>query len=120
MIPISLQHALALYTIVLGVVIVVIWLYAELTVRRPQRFLAKQFLWRCVFCGYMYLDEGAESISECPRCGSLNALEDKHARFVKPRAAASPVEEDDLTAKARRNPSRRKRPQQKRRGPRRR
>jgi len=82
MIQIALTHALALYSAILGLLITAIWVYTELTVRRHHRFLEKQFLWRCVFCGYTYLDESAEKVSQCPRCASFNSLDDKHARFV--------------------------------------
>jgi len=114
-------NALVLYSAALALVIVAIWIYTEVTTRRTYRALGKQFLWRCVFCGYTYLDEAAESISQCPRCGSFNSIDDRHARFVKTHtsAAATPLE-SGAPSKGRRNPSRRKRPQQRRRGPRRR
>ena len=56
MTQISLTHALALYSVLLGVVIAAIWLYTEFTVHRYRGFLEKQYLWRCVYCGYTYLD----------------------------------------------------------------
>jgi hypothetical protein len=77
MIEIELTWALAFYSIVLGVLIGAIWFYTELSVRHPQRQLGKQFLWRCVFCGYSYLDEESHEISECPRCSNLNSRAEK-------------------------------------------
>lgn len=123
MIQISLTYALAFYSTVLGILVAAIWIYTELTVRRHHRFLGKQYLWRCVFCGYTYLDESAEQVSQCPRCASYNSVQDKHARFVVTRTATIEAPHD-LTAPAaqepRRNPSHRKRPHQRRRGPRKR
>jgi len=121
MIQIALTHALALYSAILGLLITAIWVYTELTVRRHHRFLEKQFLWRCVFCGYTYLDESAEKVSQCPRCASFNSLDDKHARFVPVRVSThdslgQPTEHEPT----RRNPSHRKRPHQRHRGPRKR
>ena len=77
MIEISLTTALALYSIILALIVGIIFLYTELSVKRPQQHLGEQFLWRCTFCACTYLDESANPISQCPRCGSFNSLEDK-------------------------------------------
>ncbi|MBI5091039.1 MAG: hypothetical protein HZB26_01185 [Candidatus Hydrogenedentes bacterium] len=124
MIEIELTTAVALYSAILVLIIGAIWLYTEVAVRRTQRVLAKQFLWRCVFCGYSYLDESAAQISQCPRCESFNTIGDKHAKAVVSRSEAllgdtvENVHEDE--SEFRRNSSHRKRPHQKRRGGRRR
>ena len=120
MIPISLTTALALYSAVLGVLALGIWLYTEATVRRSYRALGKQFLWRCVFCGYVYLDEGAEQLSQCPRCESFNSVSDAKARFVSSRAAPPETGQGETAEEPQRNTSHRKRPHQRHRGPRRR
>ena len=120
MIEISLRHALILYSSLLGLIVLGIWLYTEVTARRSYHFLEKQFLWRCVFCGYIYLDEAAESVSQCPRCSSYNSVDDRRARYVRARAATPELRAPEPPAKPLRNPSRRKRPHQRRRGPRRR
>ena len=115
MIEISLTQALALYSSVLGLTIGGIWLYTELSIRRPQRHLGEQFLWRCTFCGCTYLDEGAQRFSQCPRCESFNAVEEATSK-----ANATRFEAALETAEAAdgRNTSRRKRHHQRRRGPR--
>lgn len=120
MIEIQLTTALAIYGTVLALLIAFIWLYTEFSVHRTTRTLEKQSLWQCVFCGYTYLDEGAQELSKCPRCASFNSATDKHARFVPARAhhgeeVQTPNEEESRHP----NPSRRKRPHQRRRGPRR-
>jgi hypothetical protein len=120
MIQIQITTALALYGAVIGLLIVCIWLYTEFFVHRTTRTLEKQSLWQCVFCGYTYLDEGAQELSQCPRCASFNSATDKHARFVPSRARQSEEDEPSADVEPRHpNPSRRKRPHQRRRGPRR-
>ena len=123
MIQISLTSALAFYSAVLGCVVLVIWIYTEIVVRRSYNVLTKQFLWRCVFCGYTYLDEDAADLSQCPRCESYNSARDKHARLVRTRPSTHRFDEDQLAQEpqaSRRNPSHRKSPQKRRRGPRKR
>jgi len=115
MIEITLSQALALYSAALGLTVSGIWLYTELSVRRPQRHLGDQFLWRCTFCACTYLDEAAQRISQCPRCESFNAVEEATSR-----SNTSHIEETPQTTEglAGRNTSRRKRHHQRRRGPR--
>ena len=123
MIQLSLTQGLAFYSFLLLAGAVVIWLYTEITARRVHHRLEAQYLWRCIYCAYTYLDENAETLSQCPRCGSFNSLTDKHARFIKaPRATLKPAQQPAATddESPRRNPSRRKRPGARRRGPRRR
>ena len=117
MIEIELPQALALYSILLGLLAAGIWLYTELTVRRPQRRLGQQFLWKCTFCGCTYLDEHAEKLSQCPRCQNFNSaneaavfqIHDTGARKTAPTLEPAPQ-----------GSSRRKRKGQRTRGPRRR
>ena len=121
MILLELTQALALYSVVLGLLGAGIWIYTEFSMNRPQRGLGKQFLWRCIYCGFAYLDESAERVSQCPRCESFNSVEDKNARQAPLTASereVNPNPEQDEAKK--RNASRRKRHHQKRRGPRRR
>lgn len=121
MIQITLTTALALYSGVLLCGAIIIWLYTELHTRHKFWVLEKQHVWRCVFCGYTYLDEDDQPISECPRCQSLNAETDQHAKLVPNRkTAAQNVAKSETEEQSRRNPARRKNPGAKRRGPRRR
>lgn len=119
MIEIQLTTAVVLYAAVLGALMGSVWLFTEFSVRRTQKTLEKQHLWRCVFCGYTYLDEGAMEVSQCPRCESFNSMTDKHARFVRARSRRRREEPEEDAPSTRRNPSHRKRPHQRRRGPRR-
>lgn len=120
MIQISLSSAVILYSAILGLIALSIWIYTEIYVRRTHNVLEKQFLWKCVFCGYVYLDEAAEKLSCCPRCESYNSVEDAHARYIKSRVTQTEQPEDPYPDPDRRNTSHRKRPHQRRRGPRKR
>ena len=116
MIEIQLTTALALYSLLLAVLGLAIWVYTELSVRRPQQYLGKQFLWRCTFCACTYLDETAQSISQCPRCASFNSAADDAAPHNLPNI---PKTESEDGASNVRGSSKRKR-QGGKRGPRRR
>ena len=88
MIELELNAALALYSGILFTVVAALWLYTSLRVYRPQRYLGKQYLWRCTICGFAYLDEEAEHMSQCPRCQSYNAAQDRGAKAAPPHAPA--------------------------------
>lgn len=118
MFQIELSHAVALYSLILAVLIVAIWVYTELSIRRPQRSLGQQFLWQCTYCGCKYLDESAKNISRCPRCQSYNALEE--ASEGRASVTGDSLATEPGTDRRSRNPSNRKRHHQRRRGPRRR
>jgi hypothetical protein len=118
MIQISLTTALVFYSAVLGCLILFIWIYTEISGRRSHLVLEKQFLWHCVFCGYIYLDETAETLSQCPRCHSYSSTDDKLARYIDTRPTRATFVEEIGGLEEGRNTSRRKRPHQRRRGPR--
>jgi len=124
MIQISLTTAIFIYGTVIVVGAVLLYFASELRATRAYRVLEKQFLWRCAFCGFLYLDENAGEISRCPRCESFNTgkeAQDKAVNAVKHRPREETKEEPKVEGETpRRNPSRRKRPQSGRRGPRRR
>ena len=121
MIEISLPAALIIYSVVILAGALGIWIYTELTTRRAYLVLEKQYLWRCVFCSYTYLDTEAVKHSTCPQCHSINSLEDKRARFIPvPKALRESGTAQEPKRETRRNPSRGKRPGARRRGPRRR
>lgn len=121
MIQISLSTALIVYSVVILAGALGIWMYMEITTRRAYLVLEKQYLWRCVFCSYTYLDADAVKHSECPQCHSINSMEDKRARFVQTaagRAAAKATPE--AREETRHNPSKGKKKGARHRGPRRR
>ncbi|HPC18085.1 MAG TPA: hypothetical protein P5318_16420 [Candidatus Hydrogenedentes bacterium] len=116
MIQISLTSALVFYSALLCALAIAIWTHTEIVSRRIQAVLTKQFLWRCTFCGYIYLDEQAERLSRCPRCDCYNSTEDKLARYI----PAETIRVPESPREPQRDSSHRKRPHQRRRGPRRR
>lgn len=118
MIEISLSAALILYSSILGLFAVGIWVYTEITTRRSFYVLERQNLWRCIFCGYIYLDQEAEAVSQCPRCASYNAASDENVRFVKTAPSKDEATECLQGEEPARNASHRKRPHQRHRGPR--
>lgn len=128
MIQIGLTTALLIYGGMLLFGFVLMYVASELRASRMYRVLEKQFLWRCTFCGYLYLDEDAIALSQCPRCTSFNAMDDAQDRAVtssKQRLGVAGPEAEQDTEKAddampRRNPARKKRHGQSHRGPRRR
>ena len=121
MIQISLSTALFVYGAIIVVGAVAIWLYTEVTSRRAYLVLEKQYLWRCVFCSYTYLDADAVTHSKCPQCHSINSMDDKQARFVPVAGAdALAAAPDEPPQTSRHNPSKGKRKGARSRGPRRR
>lgn len=124
MIQITLGTALLIYGTLIIVGLVVLTILGELRATGVYQVLEKQFMWRCIFCNFLYLDEEAASLSQCPRCGSYNKSKEAQDERVSanreqwaPEEKRAPADPEDLP---RRNPSRRKRPGQRRRGPRRR
>ncbi|HNZ48125.1 MAG TPA: hypothetical protein PLZ53_04125 [Candidatus Hydrogenedentes bacterium] len=124
MIQITLGTALLVYGTVIIVGFALLSLLGELRATGVYTVLEKQFMWRCVFCSFLYLDQEAVTISRCPRCGSYNKSKEAQDERVSanrehwaPEPVSGPADPEDLP---RRNPSRRKRPGQSRRGPRRR
>jgi hypothetical protein len=120
MIEVELTTALALYSVVIGVLVLMIWLYTELSIRRPQRRLGRQFLWRCTFCSCTYLDETAQTLSQCPRCANYNRMEEAAAAPQTAPVLASTADTSKEDPNKPRKGSKRKRRQRKRGGRRRR
>jgi len=120
MIEISITTAAAFYSLLLLSGMLAAWIYTEIHVQRAQVAMAKQNVWRCAYCAFSYLDEEAVRLSQCPRCGSINAAEEKRL----PRNPTPGVEPAadlvDGQAPPRRNPSHQKRPGAQTHGPRRR
>lgn len=120
MFEISLTQALAFYSslVVLGAFF--IWFYTEVNTHHAYRVLERQYLWRCVFCAFTYLDEAAERVSKCPRCHSLNSIDDAGARYAGVTLPSTEPVSLSVIEPPRRNPSHRKRPGARNKGPRRR
>lgn len=125
MIEITLTTAILLYGAVILAGLLLLYMVSELRARHVYHVLEKQFVWRCAFCGFLYLDEDAAILSQCPRCESYNTMDDAQDRAVSRARQAVTVSgpehiEEEPGPAPRRNSARRKRPGQKRRGPRKR
>ncbi|MFA7693454.1 MAG: hypothetical protein GX117_07845 [Candidatus Hydrogenedentes bacterium] len=125
MIEILFSTAILLYGALILFGFIFLYFFGELRARHVYRVLEHQFLWRCSFCNFMYLDEQASTLSLCPRCGSYNTVTDAQDRAVSRSLSQQIKEEAQESARekeeqipTRRNPARRKRPGQRRRGPR--
>ncbi|MBI2423186.1 MAG: hypothetical protein HYV27_10185 [Candidatus Hydrogenedentes bacterium] len=121
MIEISLGTAMLVYSLILLAGATMLWLYMEVKEQRRHFEVKNQFIWRCAICTYVYLDDEAEKFSSCPRCHTLNSIQDANAKAVLPRhlEPETPVEKDPED-QPRRNASKQKRRGTSRRGPRRR
>lgn len=127
MIEITFTSAVLVYGAFILAGFMFLYMISELRARHVYRVLERQFLWRCAFCSFLYLDEDAATLSQCPRCGSYNTIADGQDRavgrsrshLVAAEAELAALEKEDDTV-PRRNSARRKRPGQTRRGPRRR
>ncbi len=125
MIEITLNTAVLVYGAVILAGLLMLYMVSELRARHVYRVLEKQFLWRCAFCGFLYLDEDAAILSKCPRCESYNTMDDAQDRAVSKARHAALIPDSGVAPETpenvpRRNAARRKRPGQTRRGPRRR
>lgn len=119
MIAISFNTALALYSGILLLLALAVWLWTEFRTRHVQRSMEEQYRWRCAFCGFTYLDDSGERLTQCPQCESWNALEDQPDQEGLVPAAATPAG-DTETSREKQGSSRRKRPGQRSKGGRRR
>ena len=77
MIAISFNTALALYSGILFLLAAAVWFWTEFRTHHVQRSMEEQYRWRCSFCGFTYLDDSGERLTQCPQCQSWNALEDQ-------------------------------------------
>ena len=80
MIEITISTAVLLYGAIILTGFLFLYMVSELRARHVYRVLEKQFMWRCAFCGFLYLDEDAVMLSKCPRCESYNTMEDARTR----------------------------------------
>lgn len=115
MIEISITGAFIVYSFVLAIVAVILWYLSEINVRKIYTAFKEQNVWRCDYCAFVYLDTVAEEVSQCPRCYSYNVAKVKQKEEVTQRETLPEDEKEK-----RRNPSHKKNPHARHRGPRRR
>ncbi len=117
MIEISVTWAFIIFSFVILLAIIVLWYLSELNARKIYSFYKEQYVWKCAYCSFVYLDADSEEISQCPRCNSYNVAYQSANNIFEPKQI---VTENSSGEVRRRNPSRKKNPHAKHRGPRKR
>lgn len=120
MIEISVTEAFIIFSFVILVISVVLWYLSEVSARRIYSFYKEQYVWKCSYCAFVYLDTESEEISQCPRCNSYNVIYQGANGTSEITGKDIVVREDSSGEVKRRNPSRKKNPHARHRGPRRR
>ncbi len=111
MIEISITEAFVIYSFIIAISGIVLWGLSELGARRIYTEFKSQNVWECNYCAFVYLDTEAEEISLCPRCHSYNVVSN---------IPIQQKQEELQNSEPRRNPSHKKHPHARHRGPRRR
>lgn len=119
MIEISVTWAFIIFSFVILLVSAVLWYFSELNVRKIYNFYKEQYVWKCAYCAFVYLDADSEEISQCPRCSSYNVAYQEAGSAWRPEKGSG-SNESMIKEIRRKNPSRRKNPHARHRGPRRR
>lgn len=71
MINIDFSKAVAIFTFVFVVSILLLWILSRSEKDRDLT-LDPRFIWFCSVCTYTYINTREEVISICPRCGNYN------------------------------------------------
>ncbi|HOV32824.1 MAG TPA: hypothetical protein PLX23_05620 [Candidatus Hydrogenedens sp.] len=114
MIEISITEAFIFYSFIIAISGVILWGMSEFNTRKIYTVFKNQNVWKCNYCAFVYLDTEAEEISQCPRCYSYNVIPSKN------KTAQQSENSNGLKTEPRRNPSHKKHPHARYRGPRRR
>ncbi len=112
MIEISITEAFVIYSFIIALSGIILWGLSEVGTRRIYTAFKNQNVWECKYCAFVYLDTEAEEISQCPRCYSFNII-----------STANNIMQDESkeeNIEPRRNPSHKKHPHARHRGPRKR
>ena len=72
MIRLELSTAVAIYTFLTVIGVLLLWIYLGREEKTAQYTSEKKHIWQCTICTHTYVDSLHEVISKCPRCGSYN------------------------------------------------
>jgi reverse gyrase len=72
MIRLELTTAVAVYTFVTVVCVLLLWVFFGREKKTAQYMSEKKNIWQCAICTYTYVDSKHDVISKCPQCGSFN------------------------------------------------
>ncbi|MCX8066129.1 MAG: hypothetical protein N3G21_13335 [Candidatus Hydrogenedentes bacterium] len=120
MIEISVTWAFIIFSLLVLILSAILWYFSEVNARRIYSFYKDQYVWKCSYCAFVYLDTESEEISKCPRCNSFNVIyQDVGGTGI---TRVEEIEDFENTSAEirKKNPSRKKNPHARNRGPRRR
>ncbi|HOJ40417.1 MAG TPA: hypothetical protein PKX93_09045 [bacterium] len=80
MIRIELDLAVALY-LCLGFLVLFFWLLLEAR-RKGEGYSGQENLWQCPVCFFWYIDSLSETLSRCPRCGTLHRKGEEGVKYI--------------------------------------
>ena len=72
MIRLELAAAVAIYTFVTVIGVLLLWITLGREKKITQYTSEKKHIWQCAICTHTYVDSRHEVISKCPQCGSYN------------------------------------------------
>ncbi len=75
MIPVDITTAIFIYLMFSLGSIFTVWMLFEKSEHVEPAAHEKREIWNCLICTYTYVDSTHDTISECPRCRSLNRKE---------------------------------------------
>ena len=75
MIPMDITMAIFLYQTFSLCSIFILWMLFEHSATFKPTVRDDRSVWHCAICTYTYVDSTHDTISECPRCHSLNRKE---------------------------------------------
>lgn len=70
--PMSIPALILTYVVTLMVALSILGVYTELRRRRFEPGLARDSIFRCTRCGYVYTDDTDVDRSRCSQCGETN------------------------------------------------
>lgn len=75
MIRLELTTAIAIYTFITVIGVLLLWISLGREKKIKQYTSEKKYIWQCTICTHTYVDSLHEVISKCPQCGSFNKRE---------------------------------------------
>ena len=74
MIELSPATAIMVYLFLTLMILLGIWGFHHLSCRNKKVVLAQHELYICEYCSFVYLDQIAKPLSQCPQCHSFNKM----------------------------------------------
>ncbi len=74
MIKLSLSNAFMLYLGFTLLVLLCLWVYYNLRMRKKTIVPYERYLFQCEYCHCQYLEEAYKAVTQCPECHSFNKV----------------------------------------------